>query len=252
MKIKTIKKDSQHVTHQIPSLEVDLDGGTHRRLDVDLANVLPLLLEKRSEEISSKLGVGEDFRSFHEDVSDSNVEAHDLLHLELDGRLQLVNLALHIVRCSKEGGELSGLGQTRTKKTGDLLDHVVGSQEEIVTLGELLDHLLVLVQLLQVLDGHVVDTDTIGLFAMGSVTENTALEIGTRDGREPESSGETLVTDGIVVLQGNLSLDSLDEVTLLSLHGVATHGDFLTLRKEENIIEGLFQEGRVEFGGHVF
>lgn len=48
-------------------------------------------------------------------------------------------------------GELSGLGETRTQETRDLLDESIGGDESVVLACELLDELLVLVELLQVL-----------------------------------------------------------------------------------------------------
>lgn len=98
------------------------------------------------------MSVGNDLLFLQGDISNGNVEAHDLLHLELDGGLDLINLLLHILAGGKEGGELSSLGQTRTKKTGDLLDHVVGGKEEIILLGEFLYKLLVLVELLKIIN----------------------------------------------------------------------------------------------------
>ncbi len=69
-----------------------MDGGSHSSLHVDLSNVLPLLLQKTGKEIGSKLSVDTDFLRIHANVSDGNIEAHDLLHLELDGGLQLGHL----------------------------------------------------------------------------------------------------------------------------------------------------------------
>jgi hypothetical protein len=44
--------------------------------------------------------------------------------------------------------------------------------------------------------------------------------VGAGDGRQLDGAGETLVTLGIVVLQADLELDGLVEVTLLLLAGV--------------------------------
>lgn len=230
----------------IAALEVDLHGRAHGGLDVDLSNVLPLLLQEGSKEVSSKLGVDLDLFGIHLDVSDSDVQAHDLLHLELDGGLDLINLFLHVIATGKQGGEFTSLGQTRTQKTRDLLDHIIRSHEEIVFLGKLLDEFLVLVELLQIFHTHVIDADTVRLFTMGGISENAALEIGTRDGRELESTRETLVTDRIVVLQGDLNLYSLGKVTLLALLVFAIEIDVLTRGKVEDVPDSLLQELRVE------
>lgn len=232
------------------SLEEDLLGGAHGGLDVDLADVLPLLLEKRGEEVTGQLGVDGDLLLVHADVSDGDVEAHDLLHLELDGGLDLVDLLLHVVLGGEEGGELAGLGETGAEETGDLLDHVVGGEEEVVTLGELLDELLVLVELLEVLNTHVVDADAVGLLAMDGVTEDAALEVGAGDGGELEGSGETLLASGVVVLEGDLALDGLDEVALLALELLSGLGDGLTVGEGKDVGDSLVKEGRVQLVGH--
>jgi len=233
------------------SLEVNLLGRSHSTLDVDNTNVLPLLLQQRNEEIGSQLYVNNVLLLGKSYVSNSNVQAHNLFHLELDGGLDLIDLLLHIIRWGKKSGELSCLSKTGSQKTRNLLDHVVGSKEEIVFLGKLLYELLVLVELLQVLNTHVVNTDTVGLLTMGSVSEHATLEVGAGKRRKLESSTETLLTLGVVVLQGNLHLDGLDEVTFLSLRFNTSLGDGTTFSEGKDISESLVEEGRVEFSGHV-
>jgi len=219
-----------------------LECRSHGRLEVDGTNVLPLLLEKRSEEIAGKLGVYNNFLLGHGYVSNSNVEAHNLLHLELDSRLDLVDLFLHVLSTGKKGWELTSLGETGSEKTRDLLDHVVGSKEEIVSLGKLLNKLLVLVKLLQVFHAHVVNTNTIGLFTMGGVSKHAALETRARDGWKTEGSGETLVTLRIVVLQRDLNFEGLGEFTDLSLEFFTSLGDGLSLGEGKGIGDALIQK----------
>jgi hypothetical protein len=231
-------------------LEEDLHRWSHSRLDIHLSNVLPLFLQQGSQKICCQLDVDNDLLLFHGHVSDSDVEAHNLLHLELDGGLDLINFLLHIFLTGKKGGELSGLGKTRTKKTGDLLNHVVRSHEEIVLLGKLLNKLLVLVQLLEVINTHVLNTNTIGLFAMDGISKHAALDIGAGDGRKAEGTGETLVPLGIVVLQGDLDLNGLSEVTLLSLKFSTVLGDGFTGGEGKNVIDRLLQERGVKFIRH--
>jgi len=225
-------------------------GGAHGGLEVDLANVLPLLLKKRGEEVTGQLGVDGDFLLVHAHVADGDVEAHNLLHLELDGGLDLVDFLLHVILGGEEGGELAGLGKTGTEETGDLLDHVVGGEEEVVTLGKLLDELLVLVELLEVLNAHVVDTDAVGLLAMDGVTEDAALEVGAGDGGEFKGSGETLLASGVVVLEGDLALDGLDEVALLALDVLSVLLDGLAAGEGKDVGDSLVKEGRVQLVGH--
>ena len=232
------------------SLEVDLDSGSHGGLHVDLSNVLPLLLKKRGEKIHSELGVDDDIFLLHAHVSDSDVEAHDLLHLELDGGLDLIDLGLHIISRGKEGGEFTCLGKTGSQKTRDLLDHVIGGEEEIVLLGELLHHFLVLVELLKILNTHVVNTDTVGHFTMGGISKDTALHVRAGNGRKFEGSRETLVTDGVVVLQGDLAFDGFNELSLLSVHVLAIEGDGFASSVGEDVSDSLVEECGVKFGRH--
>jgi len=77
---------------------------------------------------------------------------------------------------------------------------------------------------------------------MGSVSEHAALEVWTRDGWETEGSGETLVTLRIVVLQGDLDLEGLGEVTNLSLELFSTLGDGLSLSEGKGISDALVQK----------
>jgi hypothetical protein len=115
------------------------------------------------------------------------------------------------------GRELANLVETGTEKTGDLLDEGLRGDESIVLLGKLLDELLVLVELLQVFNGLEFHTSSLGLIAVESITEDADCHLGTGDVGELNSSRETLVTLGIVVLETDLELDGLDEITLLLL-----------------------------------
>lgn len=51
------------------------------------------------------------------------------------------------------------------------------------------------------------------------VTQDADGHVGAGHGGQLDSAGETLVTLGIVVLQADLELDSLEEVSLLGLQG---------------------------------
>lgn len=58
-----------------------------------------------------------------------------LLHLELDGGLDLVGLGDHRLVVREKRGELSGLVETGAQETRDLLDERLGSEEGVVALG---------------------------------------------------------------------------------------------------------------------
>jgi hypothetical protein len=119
-----------------------------------------------------------------------------------------------------------------------LLDQGVGSDEGIVLACELLNQLLVLVELLQIVRRHGIDTGVLGTIDIMLVTENTIqpsvhcpslvcvivdvpdAHSRAGDDGETDGSGETLVTLGIIVLEADLEFDGLEEVTLLGLKGV--------------------------------
>lgn len=133
------------------------------------------------------------------------------------------------------------LGETGTQQTRDLLDQGFGSQESIVLLGELLDELLVLVEpigrksssasfliqihpdhrnaLLQILNGHVLQVNLLGLIDVGGVGQNAERHSGSGNVGQLDGTRETLVSLGVVVLQTDLQLDGFDEVSLLASVG---------------------------------
>jgi len=190
-------------------------GLAHGGLEVERLDVLPVLLEERDQEVDREHGVGENVLGAHLDVSDGDTEAENLLKLELDGGSDFGDLVSEVLRVGDGGRELSGLGETGTEETRDLLDENLGSKESVVLLGELLDELLVLVELLQVLDRHVLELDKLGTIDVGSISENADGHARAGDVRKLDGSRETLVTLRVVVLETDLELDGLDEVTLL-------------------------------------
>jgi hypothetical protein len=126
-------------------------GGAHGCLNGQRAHVLPALLQKRDEVVDGQHNVTNQLILRHANVSDSDTHAEHLLQLELDGGLDLGHLGGEILVVRDGGGELSGLGETRSEKTRNLLDEGIGGDKGVVLASELLDELLVLVELLQVL-----------------------------------------------------------------------------------------------------
>jgi hypothetical protein len=226
----------------------DLEGGTHGGLEVDTTDVLPLLLEERHKEIAGKLSVKTDLFHLHAHVANRDVKAHDLLHLELDGSLDLVALGLERIVGTAKGRELASLIETGAEKTGDLLDEGVRSDEGVVLGGELLDDLLVLVELLEVVNRHAVELGLGGLLYVDGVTEHADLHVRTGDGGELEGARETLVLGGVVGLETELEVDSLDELALLALEGGAVLLNLLALRKREACLDGIREEFGVDLG----
>lgn len=66
------------------------------------------------------------------------------------------------------------LGETGTQETRNLLDESIGGDEGIVLASKLLDELLVLVELLQVVRGHGVNTEVLSTVDIVLVTEDAA------------------------------------------------------------------------------
>jgi len=210
-------------------LEEDLEGRAHGGLDVQDLDVLPVLLQQGNQEVHGQLHVQGDISGTHLDVCDGKGHAHDLLHLELDGGLGGLDLLLQVVVLIEHGGELAGLGKTRTQDTRNLLDQSGRGQEVVVLLGELLDKLLVLVELLEIVHGHLVNAQLISLLTMLLVTKHANGGVGLGDDGQAESARETLVTSRIVVLQCDLELDGLSELSDLSFLLRTVHGDGLSL-----------------------
>lgn len=188
---------------------------THCRLDVKRLDVLPVLLQQRDKEVHGKHDVSRELVLGHLDMTDSHTKTQNLLQLELDGRLHVSHLLFEVLGVRDRRGELSCLRETRTQKTWNLLDQSVRRQESVVLLGELLHKLLVLVELLQVINGHEVKRDQLRAVNVRSVSQNAERHAGARHVWEPHCTTETLVTLRVVVLQTNLQLDGLVEVALL-------------------------------------
>jgi len=154
---------------------VDTLGRRHRSLDRQAANVLPSLLQQRDEVVDGQHDVGDQLILSHSDVSDGDTHAQDLLQLELNGGLDFVDLGAEILVVGDRGWEFTSLGKTGTQETWDLLDEGIGSDEGIVLASKLLDELLVLVELLQVISGHGVDTTVLRTIDIVLVTKNAIL-----------------------------------------------------------------------------
>lgn len=190
-------------------------GLAHGGLDVEGLDVLPVLLEQRDQEIDCHLNVNVQLLLGERHIADSDTQAQHLLQLVLDGGLDLVDLVLQGVVMGDEGGELTSLVEAGAEQTGDHLDDRVGSQESSVPLGKLLHELLILVQLLEVVHGHGIHTESSGLFAMLNITKDAHLHLRARAERELDGAAETLIFLGVIVLKPDLQLDGLSELTRL-------------------------------------
>ena len=82
---------------------------SHGGLDVEALHVLPVLLQQRHQEVHGQVDVLDKLLLTHLHVTHGDAEAEHLLHLELDGGLEVQGLLLQVVVVSDEGRELAGL-----------------------------------------------------------------------------------------------------------------------------------------------
>lgn len=144
----------------------------HGALDVQRLDVLPVLLQKRHEEVDSKRHIRLHLIRRHLDVSDGDGHAKHLLELELDSRLHLKDLVVHRLARAQQRRELARLVEPRSQNPRNRLDDRVRREEGIVLLRELLDRLLLLVELAQVVRAVRVDPELLGLRDVHGVAEN--------------------------------------------------------------------------------
>ena len=198
---------------------VDPDRRPHGRLQVQALDVLPSLFQQTDEEVDGHLRVQEDLTLRQAAISNSHTHAQHLLQLKLDARLDLVHLHLQWRVLRDERRELASLVQARSKQTWDLLDDALRRQEGVVLLRQLLHKFLVLVELLQGVDVHAVNTNLLRLLAVRRVSENADLHLRSRDEGQLDGTAETLVLLRVIVLQANLQLNRLHELPVLLLGG---------------------------------
>ena len=68
---------------------IDSLGRAHSALHVERANVLPVLLEQRDEEVGGEREVRQELLLRHVHVADAQAKTRRLLHLKLDRRAHL-------------------------------------------------------------------------------------------------------------------------------------------------------------------
>ena len=124
-------------------------GLAHGRFQGKRADILPVLLEERNQEVHGLICVGQDLLLGHLDVTNGDSKGKHLLHLKFNCAAHIINAILKILLVVDEDRKLASLVQTRTNDLGNLLDKGGGSKKGIVLLRKLLDELLVLIELLQ-------------------------------------------------------------------------------------------------------
>ncbi len=91
----------------------------HGGLDVEALHVLPVLLQQRDEEVHGQVDVLNELLLTHLHVAHGDAEAENLLHLELDGGLEVQGLLLQIVIMGDEGRELASLRRNIDKSSNN-------------------------------------------------------------------------------------------------------------------------------------
>ena len=76
---------------------------------MEALDILPVFLQQRHQEVHGESDVLHELFLGHLNIANSNTQAQDLLHLELDGGLGVVNFLLQVIHVSNHGGEFSGL-----------------------------------------------------------------------------------------------------------------------------------------------
>merc|ERR1719217_119683 len=108
--------------------------------------------------------------------------------------------------------ELARLVQARTEETRNLRDEDLGCQEAIEGLRKLLHELLVLVELLEVVNALEGDALLLRRFAVDSIAQHANLHARPWHMRQLHGARETFVALRVVVLQGDLKLNRLQEL----------------------------------------
>ena len=186
---------------------------------MDSLDVLPLLLQEGGQEIEGHSNVLSDLFIGHGLVGSGDVKAGNLLQLPLDGSSNIFDLSEEWFVVGDWSWESTNSVEHWSKDDWDLLDEGVSSEEEGVLLGPLLDELLVLVELLEVIEGGNFDIKSggggfISVFLIGNQTD---LQVWSWDVWELDSSDESLIFLWIVILKGDLEFDGLEELSFLGV-----------------------------------
>ena len=76
-------------------------------------DVLPVLLQQGHQEVHGQVDVLSQLLLRHLNVSNSNIQAQNLLHLELDGGLEVEHLGLDVIGVGDQARELASLSKNR-------------------------------------------------------------------------------------------------------------------------------------------
>ena len=106
-----------------------------------------------------------------------------------------------------------------TNNGWNLLNEGIGGKKEIEFLGPLLDELLILVEFLQLVKGDDFDiqTESLGLILMLLIGDQTDFQVWSWDVWKSDGSDESLIFLWVVILERNLQLNGLSELSFLGL-----------------------------------
>ena len=181
--------------------------------------VVPSLLEEGDKEVHAHHDVLSELVVGHVLSAGAASHAGHLSELELNGSAEVLDGKDKGLVVGDSDRELLDSVKNGSADDGHLLDDGVGGDEDIVLLGPLLDDLLVLVVLLELIEGGDIDVETV-LLGFGLVLligDHADLEVGTGNVRESNGSDETLILLWVVVLESELDLNGLSELSNLGL-----------------------------------
>ena len=180
---------------------------------------MPSFLGQRGQEVESHDHVLTQLLIRHLLVASRNVHASDLLELPLDGGTHIIDLLLDGFSVSNRLREHADSVQSGTADNWDLLHQRISGKQKRVLLSPVLDELLVLVEFLEGVKGSNlnVNTDLFALISVFLIGNQADLQAGTRNVGQADTADETLILRRVVVLEGDLELNSLSELALLGL-----------------------------------
>ena len=206
---------------------------------MDGLHVVPSLLEEGDQKVKAHHDVLAELIIGHVLSAGADTHAGDLSELELHGSAEVLDGKDKLLVVGDSHREFLDSVKNGSANHGHLLDDGVGGDEDVVLLGPLLDDLLVLVVLLELVEGGDIDVEIVflGFDLVLLIGDHADLEVGAGDVGKSDGSDETLILLGIVVLEAELDLNGLSELADL---GGGSH-----------VLDGFKNHSVVNFGSHV-
>jgi hypothetical protein len=99
----------------------------------------------------------------------------------------------------------------------NFLNKGVSGKEDVILLGPLLNRFLLLVEFLESFKIDDINIETLGFFQVFGISDQTDLELGSRNVRKSDGTGKSLIFLGIVVLKSDLEFNCFNELSLFSV-----------------------------------